>query len=273
MSSEIFPEMLQKIVIYTTLDDGDASLIRAGVQLAVNFEKEICLFYQVRGVYQESLINDKLREYRKSIHHTFPDIRVSLLVAAYRRPKLAAHLADEQEAILLIAGKKAFKYLSVSLQESPIPYLFLNTDSTEAPDFSRIVFPVDLRRQNRDALKWILYFGKYCRSEIIAVGANDRLDSDRRRVAGHLSAMKNLLSKYGIPHKVYRGSVGSMRIHLEGFETAIQLQAGMMVLLGSSAITLLDLLIGLPEEKIVKNAENFGVLVVNPRRETYLVCE
>jgi hypothetical protein len=265
--------MLQKIVIYTSLDIGDTVLIRAGVQLAVNFDKEICLFHQVTGVYQEKMIDEKLKEYRKSIHQTFPGIRVSLLVAAYRKAKLSSHLADEQEAILLIAGKKVFKYLSVSLQESPIPFLFLNEGSTEAPDFSRIVFPVDLRRQNRDALKWILYFGKYCHSEIIAIGANDRLESDRRRVAGHLSAMKNLLTKYGIKHKVYRGTVGSLRVHLEGFDTANQLDAGMMVLLGSSAITLLDLLIGLPEEKIIKKAEQFAVLIVNPRRETYLVCE
>jgi hypothetical protein len=265
--------MLQKIVIYTSLDDGDAVLFRAGVQLAVNLDKEICLFHQVTGVYQEKIIDEKLKEYRKSIHQTYPGIRVSLLVAAYRKAKLAGHLADEQEAILLIAGKKAYKYLSVSLQESPIPFLFLNERSTVAPDFSRIVFPVDLRRQNRDALKWILYFGKYCHSEIIAIGANDRLESDRRRVAGHLSAMKTLLTKYGITHKVYRGTVGSMRVHLEGFDTATQLDAGMMVLLGSSAITLLDLLIGLPEEKIIKKAEQFAVLIVNPRRETYLVCE
>jgi hypothetical protein len=44
-------------------------------------------------------------------------------------------------------------------------------------------------------------------------------------------------------------------------------------LLGSSFITLLDLLIGLPEEKIVKKADHFAVLVINPKRETYLVCE
>lgn len=268
-----FLRMLQKIVVFTSLDNGDAELIRAGVHLAVNFDKEICLFHQVTGVYQETMINDKLREYRKSIHQSFPGIRVSMLVASYRRAMLAAHLADEQEAILMVAGKKAYKYLSVSLLESPIPFLFLNESAVEAPDFSRIVFPVDLRRQNRDALKWILYFGKFCHSEVIAIGANDKQESNRRAVAGHLTALKNMLNKYQVEHKIYRGSTSSLRVHLEGFETATQLKAGMMVLLGSSTVTLLDMVIGLPEEKIVKKAEQFAVLVVNPRRETYLVCE
>jgi len=33
------------------------------------------------------------------------------------------------------------------------------------------------------------------------------------------------------------------------------------------------MIIGLPEEKIVRQARGLAVLVVNPRRETYLVCE
>jgi len=82
-----------------------------------------------------------------------------------------------------------------------------------------------------------------------------------------------MLTKYGISHKIYKGSLGSFRIQNEGFEAAGQMQAGLLVLLGSSAFTVLDYLIGLPEEKIVKRSETFGVLVVNPRRETYLVCE
>ena len=265
--------MLQKIVIYTSLTEGDSALIQAGIQLAIRFEKEICLYHQVTGVYQETLINDKLREYRKSIHQAFPEIRISMLVASFRRLKLAAHLADEHEAILLVAGKIDFKYLSISLQESPIPFLFVNQESTDTPDFSRIVFPVDLRRQNRDALKWILYFGKFCHSEIIAIGANDKQESSRQMIAGHLSALKTVLSKYKVEHKIYRGTAGSMRVHLEGFDTAGQLEAGMLVLLGSSSVTILDLLIGLPEEKIVKKADRFAVLVINPKRETYLVCE
>jgi hypothetical protein len=97
--------------------------------------------------------------------------------------------------------------------------------------------------------------------------------ADRQLVTGHLTALKNLLVKYDIPHKIYRGSMGSFRVQNEGFETARQLQAGILVLLGSSAFTLLDYLIGLPEEKIIKQSKDTAILVVNPRRETYLFCE
>jgi hypothetical protein len=265
--------MLQKIVVDTRLGAGDLILIRTGILLAVKFGKELCLFHQVTGNYQSGLVDTKLKEYQDVLHRDFPDLPVSLLVGSYRREKLALHLADEYEAIILVAAASRFSYLSVSLQSSPIPYLFINEQTKEVPDFNRIVFPVDLRRQNTDAFKWILYFGKYHQSEIIAIGANDKQVSNRESVHRNLNALKTMLSKYSIAHKIYRGSLNSLRVHLEGFETAEQLQAGMLVILGSSTLTILDLLIGLPEKKIVEKAGQFGVLVINPRRETYLVCE
>jgi len=265
--------MLQKVIVYTALDERDRNLIKTGVQLSVHFGKELCLFHQVSKGYQKENTDEKLKKYQQILHRDYPNLPVTLLVASFLRGKLAAHLADDHEAIIIIAGASEFKRLAVPLQNSPIPFLFVNEQMDSAPDFGKIVFPVDLRRQNRDVLKWILYFGKFYQSEIIAIGANDKQESNRQLVAGHLSALKNMLTRYKVTHKIYRGTLNSLRVHHEGFEAAEQLHAGMLVLLGSSFITLLDLLIGLPEEKIVKKADHFAVLVINPKRETYLVCE
>jgi hypothetical protein len=265
--------MLQKIIVYLSLDEWDINLILCGVKLASNFGKELCLFYQVSGAYDPALIDQKLKNYREVLHNDIPHLPVSLVVGPFRKGKFAVILADEYEAILLVAGTSLFKKLANSLQNSPIPFLFVNEQTYSDPDFSKIVFPVDLRRQNRDVLKWILYFGKYHHSEIVAIGANDKSHTNRKLVAGHLTSLKNMLVKYQIVHKIYRGTLNSLRIHNEGFEASIQLHAGMLVLLGSSSFTILDLLIGLPEEKIIRRAGTLAVLVVNPRRETYLVCE
>jgi len=265
--------MLQKIVVFMRLDEWDSNLILYGVRLASAFGKELCLFHQVTGAYAPQMIDEKLKRYRQLLYNDLPHLPVSLLVTNFRRGRLASQLADEQEAIMLVAGSSEFKTLAGALQDSPIPFLFVNERENAHPDFTKIIFPVDLRRQNRDVLKWILYFGKYHHSEIVAIGANDKSDSNRKMVAGHLTSLKNMLVKYHIDHKIYRGSVNSLRIHNEGFDAACRMNAGMLVLLGSSAFTLLDLIIGLPEEKIIRKTQNLAVLVVNPKRETYLVCE
>ncbi len=174
---------------------------------------------------------------------------------------------------MLVAGASRFRKLSAALLASPIPFLFIDEHLPFESNFRKVVFPVDLRPQNKDAMKWILYFGKHNQSEIVAVGASDTSKASRQQVAGLLTALKNLLTKSAIPHKIYRGSRSSLSIHEEGLATAKQLDAGLLVLLGSSTVTLLDLVLGLPEAKIIRRAGPLPVLVVNPRRETYLVCE
>ena len=265
--------MLQKIVVLIRLEDSDSVLIPYGIYLARVFRKELCLFYHSTEAYHAEMTEEKLKTYRQSIRLENPSLPVSFLTGRFKRENLAVVLADEHETILLVAGASMCKTLSRSLQNSPIPFLYVNERFPCPPDFNIVFFPVDLRIQHRDAMKWILYFGRYNHSEIIVIGANDKSKRNRRLVTGNVSMIRKNLAKYGIQHRIYQGSRSSLRIQDEGFEAATLLHAGMRVLLGSSVITVLDMMIGLPEEKIVRHARSLAVLVVNPRRETYLVCE
>lgn len=265
--------MLQKVVVFTTLHDSDTPLIACGARLASAFGKEVCLFFQASGAFHSLEIDAKLEQYRQVLNREIPRLPVSVLVGNFHGEKLATVLADEQEAVLLVAGASRFRKLSSALQNSPIPFLFVSEDHPFRSEFRKVVFPVDLREQNKDAMKWILWFGKYNHSEIVAVGARDHSRQNRQHVERLLSSLKKLLVKSAIPHKIYRGSRSSLSIHREGLAAAQELDAGLLVLLGSSTYTLLDLVLGLPEEKIVRHAGPIPVLVVNPRRETYLICE
>jgi hypothetical protein len=265
--------MLQKIVVFIRLEDSDSVIIPYGVHLARAFRKELCLFYHSTEAFHAEMTEDKLKKYKQSIHLENPSLSVSFLIGKFKREHLAVVLADEHEAILLVAGAATCKTLSRSLQNSPIPFLYVNERYPCIPDFSTIFFPVDLRIQNRDAMKWILYFGRYIPSEIVVIGANDKSKSNRRLVNGNVSMIRKNLVKFGIQHRIYQGNRSSLRIQEEGFVAATLWHAGMLVLLGSSVITVLDMIIGLPEEKIVRQARGLAVLVVNPRRETYLACE
>lgn len=265
--------MLQKIVVLTTLGESDTPLIQCGIRVAAVFSKELCLFYQAAGADHSLHLDHQLEEIRHRLQQEIPGLPVSAMVAPFRGERLATTLADEHEAIMIIAGASHFRQLAQSLQSSPIPFLFVNEKAPFVSDFRKIVFPVDLRHQNKDAMKWALWFGKHNQSEILAVGAHDRSREDQQQVDGLLAALKNLLSRAGVAHKIYRGTRSSLSVHTEGLVAAQQIGAGLFLLLGSSTITLLDLVLGLPEEKIVRHAGAIPVLVVNPRRETYLVCE
>lgn len=264
---------LQKIVIYLSLNKTDTNLMMAGIQLAAAFQKELRLLYLTDSNGMKEKAGIEMARYSDTISKNVPGLHVTCAVINHPGRHFTRVLADEMEAIVLVAGFSHFKELAKPLRSSPIPFLFVNENEPFTSSFRKVIVPVDMRRQNKDSLLWSVFFGRNNDSEIIAIGANDRSKDSQKAVAAHLRSLKKLLTKSNVTHSIYKGSRGSLSIQREVLETSGQLNADLMILLGSSYVTWLDLLIGLPEEKIIRKAGNLPVLVVNPRRETYLVCD
>ncbi len=264
---------IQKIVVYLEPDGSDIHLTAAATRLASAFRKDLMLLSLIPDSIGLKEAESKLQHHADKIMFAKPGLSVTAKAMPHPGRKLSIILADELETIIFVAGSRRFKELSATLRSSPIPFLFVNEDQPCTSDFKKTVIPVDMRSQNKDSLLWSVFFGRNNRSEVIAIGANDRSSESRKQIANHLNSLKKLLIKSAVPHKIYRGSRGSFSIQQEALETAGKLGADLMILLGSSYITWLDRLIGLPEEKIIRRAGMLPVLIVNPRRETYLVCD
>lgn len=264
---------IQKITVLMSLNPADTNLMLAGIRLTVSFNKELKLLYVAQTNKAEQEVLPELEKYARTITVKVPGINVSFSVIIRPGKNFARIISDDLETIILVAGSSKFKELSGHLRKSPVPYLFIDEKEPFTSDFGKAIIPVDMRSQNKDSLLWAVFFGRNNHSEIIAIGANDKSKEARHDVAKHLHSLKKLLAKTNVPHKIYKGSRGSLSIQREALDTALQLNAGLLILLGSSYITWLDRLIGLPEEKIIRSAGKLPVLVVNPRRETYLVCD
>ena len=264
---------IQKIGVLVSYNQNDKILIDSAITLCKAFKKDLIIIgldrKEVFSESQEETICNELL----SIKQNFPECRPSYQILKQPGQQLARILADDLEVILLVTGKSRFRELARPLRSSPIPFLFINEHSEQTFTFKKVLVPVDMRKQNKDSLLWSAYFGRHHQSEVIAIGANDNSKEARKSIAAHLMSFKNHLTKTGVTHKIYKGSKGSLAIQREAFETAQAFRADLMILLGSSYVTWLDLLIGLPEEKIIKKANDFPVLIVNPKRETYLLCE
>jgi nucleotide-binding universal stress UspA family protein len=264
---------IQKIAVYLSLTLNDTNLVAAGARLAGIFKKELKFIHVVIGSAPPVNAEEKFREYSENVERLSPGLKVSATILKNPGRQLSRILSDELEIIILVAGAGKFRELSEPLRSSPVPFLFINENEKFSCDFRKIIIPVDMRKQNKDSLIWSAFFGRNNKSEIIAIGASDRSKESRKEVAAHLKSLKSLLVKSDVEHKIYKGTRGSMSVQWEALETAGRLGADMIILLGSTYITWLDRLLGLPEEKMIRKAGSLPVLIVNPRRETYLVCD
>lgn len=264
----------QKIAVLLQLDTSDKSLILSGIKIASIFEKELCLVYHFTKKEKEKRdqIRQKLQEYLLPVKNKIPDMKTSTLLVSGRLSEMPELLADDYEAIMIITEAFRFKTYSRAAASSPVPFLFINSDAPVS-SFRKIVLPLDIRKENSDTALWCSWFGRFNRAEIVAVGAADKGKEMQKMVGQNILLTKKLFNKFNIQHKIYKGKKSSLGNAFEAHELAKSSESDLLVILGSSTITPLDWLIGLPERKIIRDAKNLPVLFVNPRMDNYILCE
>jgi hypothetical protein len=265
----------QKIVVIITLTESDRILIEYGVRIATIFRKELCLLVhsgKKSGSIPENC-SEQLETYTLEISNKNPGLRVSQLIISKSNKKLPDYLADEVEAILIITSATSFHDYSSAVEESPIPFLFIDENSNEISAFKKVMLAIDLRTENKDSALWSSYFGRFNQSEIVVVAANDHSKEGQQNVAQNIVFTKKLYKKFKLSHKIFKGTKSSLGNSFEALDLAHSSGSDLLIILGSSTITPIDRLVGLPERKIVKHAGYLPVLLVNPRRDNYILCD
>lgn len=265
----------QKIVVLISFLNRDKTLIMNGIKLASIFKKELCLCYNYskKEKLNKDELGEKLTAYLNPVKNELPGFKISSLLLSESLTHLPEKLSDDYEAILIIANSKDFKKYAKSVEESSVPFLFVNGEDEYVSDFKKLILPIDLRRENSDSVLWCSYFGRFNSSGIIVVAANDKNKDEQRQVSVNLALSKKLFGKFKIDYKFFRGTKSSMQNSFEALELALSSKSDLLVILGSSVITPLDLLIGLPEKKIINRAGILPVLVINSRKDNYILCD
>lgn len=265
----------QKIIVLLTLNPSDKVLILNGIKIAAVFRKELCLFYNYSKKEKKNYdqIKKMLIDYSLPIKNEIPGIKISTLLLSENLLDLPEKLSDDFEAIILVALSNQYSKYSNSISESPIPFLFVNEKMEQIPNYKNLVLPIDLRKENSDSALWSSYFGRFNQSEIVAVVANDKGKEEKNQIAKNIVLTKKLFQKFSIIHKIYKGQKSSLKNTFEALDLALNSQADLLIVLGSANITPLDLLVGLPEKKVIKQAGILPVLIINTKKDNYILCD
>jgi hypothetical protein len=264
----------QKIAVDLNLLDPDEILIMNGIKLATIFKKELLLIYHKKKFREkeEKNIKQKLLDYQVKYSCEFPGLTIATASFGGSISGLSEHLADEYEVILIVSDSNNFKKLSNTVFRSPVPFVFVNPEAGVSL-YRKIILPVDIRKGNIDAVIWSSYFGRFNSAEIDMLAANQKAVYEKKRVAQNILIAKKLMEKFNISHKIIKGYKSSLFIAYEAFELSKSSGYDLYIMTGSSAITPLDRLIGLPEKKIISRARNIPVMLINSKLDNYHLCD
>lgn len=264
----------QKIVVQTELQESDNNLILHGLKLAAIFKKELCLLYNFhpRHKKKHGEFKEKLQNYAAIVRNEVQQQKISTLLLSETESRLPDLLAEDYEAIIFVLNIQNFKDYSKALAETPVPFIFVHPESN-IKKYDHLVQPIDMRKEVSDSSLWCSYFGRFNNAEIVTIAANDKTTEAQQKVSKNAEFARKLYHKFKINHKLYKGNKSSLRNVFEALDLALASDCNLLVILGSSGITPLDLLIGLPERKIVNRAGKLPVMVINPRKDNYILCD
>lgn len=265
----------QRIMVNCDFSQTMNDTIVHGLRIATIFKKELCLFHALgkKGREDKLEIQKSLGLIIRKLKKDLPGMPISSLTLKGNLSDSIVRLAEQYDGIMLILNSDKLKHKLQALQLSSIPFLFVNGSDEQQLQYSNVLLPVDYRKVMKDTSLWASYFGRFNQSSIQILHANDSDDDRKKQVRKNIKFIEKLLMKLQLDFKFTVANKGSFGLIWEAQNNCNQDKAKLLIIPSSKNISLIDLLIGLPEKKVIKKAKNHSVLCINPKKDMYILCD
>jgi hypothetical protein len=263
----------QKVVVLCDFSEGMKDVIVHGARMADILKKELCLTAVWKDPNQKNIIQENLVQTTRSLKTHLPNMPVSWLLLQKSLYLNMQKLVDEYNAVLLVLHQDDINWVMKAFQQSSIAFLFVKGEIPKYLSYKNVLVPVDYRRASKETSLWASYFGRFNHSHIQLIYARETNKDDAGRLQKNLGFFKKFLTRLNVRHLEIAGNTSSWGICNETLERANEWKGDLMIFSGSSSISLLDLMVGLPEKRIVKKAGNLPIMLINPRKDICMMCD
>lgn len=265
----------QRVMVYCDFTEAMNHVIVHGLRISQIFKKELCLFHP----YSSQQHDAKLAAQRtlavliRKLKEDFPQQVISSLTLKGNLYDCMERLTEEYDAILLVLPSDKLKPKIRALQISQIPFLFTASSQAESLRYDRVMLPVDYRKVMKETSLWASYFGRFNQSAIEVLSSRESDSENKVMVRKNQQFIQHLLAKVQVDVDFATAATGSFGLPFEALKRCRDDAFNLLIIPASQHISLLDLLVGLPESKLIKQAGHIPVLCINPKRDMYILCD
>lgn len=170
--------------------------------------------------------------------------------------------------IILPNHKKRIRQYLENARELRMPYTFL-TDQMQMPEnIRKVLLPIGYLEEEVGKAQFAAAFGRFCGAGITIVQPNDY----GSRAEKNIQKSIELFDKFGLSYQIVKGKKDSFKIEQEAASMAADLQADILIMSSSRDYGLDDILFGPKEQHVIQKA-HIPVMLVNPRKDLYSLCD
>ena len=174
--------------------------------------------------------------------------------------------------------KKARKWIG----KSRVPVLTIGDIEPKENDYQQVVLPLDINCQDKELALWASYFPTYFQKNcphitkenlLIHIIFNQYKDELlRNKVQNNIDFVTKMFNNISISYKLHPFTKID-NIHTFGLKFAEKIGNSVMLFLMTEHFSLVDLIFGPVENRILGNKENVPVLCLNAREDIFVLCQ
>lgn len=146
---------------------------------------------------------------------------------------------------------------------SKVPFIVVQEPPKYA-SVSKIVFPVDFKRENKEKIGWAYYIARLFNSKIFIFRRNHHDKGFVRETVKNMAFTEKFFTAKGLDYEVVVAE-GKKSFPDETIEFSQKIDADMMLIMTTKSINFTDYIIGASEQFIIANTAQIPVMCINPR--------
>ncbi len=260
--------------ILVPYDFTDVTLNAAGhaVNLSHVLKTHITLLHIAKSEADISPLEVQLAEAAQLVEKTY-GVKPEILVREGTIFKTINQVSEELECSMVVMGTHGMKGLqkvtgSWALKVivgSRIPFLVVQ-GPPEKKDYSKIVFPVDFKTENKEKLRWAEFLSRYFKTRILLLSSSARGGGLDSRTRANVVFCKKFLEEREIDYELILAKNQSS-FSQETIDFAKEQEADLIIIMTTRDIAFHDYVLGATEQSIIANSAKVPVMVINPRTD------
>lgn len=264
----------KKIIVPWDFTEVAQNALAHAAKIAKVLENDITILHIVKEEKDVESAMPKLKEVAANAEQTYKLKVEALALPGSIFTTIGEYTRDHDDVNLVIMGTHGMKGLqkltgSWALKvivSSYAPFIVVQDPPLENTTYSKIVFPVDFKNENREKLVWAIYFGKIFNAKICFIKQEVNDSNLVRKVNTNLSFAKKYLTKYEVEFEIETAASGNFEE--QTIEYAKRIEADLMMIMTTKNIGTLDYVLGASEQYLIANTARIPVMCVNPRKNS-----
>jgi hypothetical protein len=262
---------------------GDVA-VRFGAVLAKIFQSSLTIISNFK--------NDRAKEHSSQPESSFSsnfkqlldelsktEIKIELLIEPFNTAQLHQY-AEETQSFIYVIGvanrrkltyfyrKRAFKFIKTSR----LPVMVVGEEMPNENTFKHVILPLDVERNSKEKAMWAAYFNRFYQATIHILYPVFKDAFLKGKVQNNLAFVKKLYKNLTITYQEHSIKPAVDNIDLYSLEFSQQVGATLTVIMMTRYKSMIDILFGVKEKKLIANSRNFPVLCLNERDDLYVLC-